>query len=231
MNELALETLRRLQRETGATLLLEDFEIVRDLVDAAEAALDVEPAPACAALLMPCLRVGNITLWRLSHGAKLFFDREILHTWPKDVRFCNLAYAWCMAHARDPETLWMLAGDSAAIRKTVRRWERGIGVPEDALIDGVQRLIATVASLYTTSKKGGKSDLSAWIAEVARETGRPLKELLWDVPEEELLFLLTLRPNDGGGPVDPDSPHILAVRAMRMAEATVRTTLEARAHE
>jgi hypothetical protein len=228
MNELALESLRRLQRETGASLQLEDFELVRDLVDAVEGAVNADPAPACAALLMPCLRVGNVTLWRLSHGAKLFFEREILAKHRKDVRYCNLAYAWCLAHSREPETLWNLSGDDAAIRKAVRRWERGVGVSEDALMQGVERLLKTVESLYKSGGKGPRQDLSAWIAEVARETGRPLEDLLWRIPEEELLLLLTLRPNDEGGPIDADSPEIRAIHTLREAERKIRETLEAR---
>lgn len=228
MNELALETLRRLQRETGAFLRLEDFELVRELVDAAETALNAQPAPACAALLMPCLRVGNVTLWRLSHGAKLFFEREILARHRKDVGYCNMAYAWCLAHSREPETLWALAGDDGAVRKAVRRWERGVGVSEDSLLEGVERLLKTVEGLYKSGGTGRRQDLSAWIAEVARETGRPLQELLWRIPEEELILLLTLRPNDERGPIEADSEEMRAIHALREAERKIRETLEAR---
>jgi hypothetical protein len=231
MNELAHETLRRLQRETGANLTLEDFDLVRSLVDAAESALKTEPGPACAALLMPCIRVGNVTLWRVSHGAKLFYEREILARCREDVKFLNRAFAWCMAMSKTPEILWELSGDFQAIRRAVRKWERGIGVPEDLLLAAMDRLLDVVESIYKRTTGNGtkqRADLSAWIAELARETGRGIEELLWRVPEEELLMLLTMSPHRDQGPVDADSPMIRSVRAFREAEAKIRATLEAR---
>ena len=234
MNDLAIETLARVQREAGATLdLIKDYDLVRDLVEASELALNSDKSPACEALLMPSLKVGNVVLYRLSHGARLFFEREILPVWKHKVDFCNIAYAYCMAVSKEPETLWRVAGDSKAIKKSIKAWERTVSVPSDLLIAGVDTLLQTVAELYqaTGDEGNGKkgSDLGKWIAEIARETGRPIQDLMWNCPEEELIMLLTQRPNDEEN-ADPDSTYIRSVRVFRESQTKIEAVLTERAN-
>lgn len=235
MNTDAAEILGRLQRETGASLhAIDDHELIHELVNALAASMNADDSPACRAMLMPSLRVGNIVLYRLSHGAKLFFEREILPVWIKKREFCNLAYAWCMAHSKRPDLLWMVSGDAKEIKKSIKRWEKTIGVPSDVLIDGVEQILETVSSLYKPSEGGSKrksDSLGPWIAELARETGRSVEDLMWRCPEEELLMLLTQRPTKPGESeaIDAESPYVVAVKRLRDAESAIREKLTERA--
>ncbi len=231
MNDLAQDTLRRLQRETGITLdPVSDYEHIHGLVELAERTLDAESSPACEALLMPSVRVGDVVLFRLSHGAKEFYKREILTPFRDDVSFVNIAYAWCMAHSREPELLWNIAGDKRAIRKAVEKWGRTLCIPEDAILAAIEKLHLTVAALYSRAdgRTRPKSDLSRWIKELAVQTGRSVEDLVWRCPEEEIILLLTQHPDETGHAPDPDAPSIRALRDFREAETELRAILEAR---
>jgi len=234
MNANAAEILKRLEREAGANLdLVEDFEEVRELVEALEEAMNGGTSPACAAMLMPSLRVGNVVLHRLSHGAKMFFEEQVAIPMREKVFFCNVAYAWCMANAREPERLWEVAGNRQALIKAVKRWSRSVNVSTDVLIDGVESLHKTVEDLYQpvdeTKTPTGRTDLGKWIAELGRETGRSVEDLMWRCPEEELIMLLTQRPAKPGELDELDSHYIRAVKRMRDAETSLREKLKERA--
>lgn len=247
MNELARATLGRLEKETGAAFdLVKDFGPVSAFVEAAQAALNPPPAPATVAALMPCKRVGNVTLWRLSYGAKYFFDEEILARWGYENPLSELGFAYCMAHAREPSKIWTLAGDPEAIEKALKDWSKTIDVPADCLIAAMDSLQDSVGALYATPaeicKECGqpifkddtgaeKDDLGKYVAELARQTGRTVENLIWETTQEELILLLSQQPTTESGAPDPYDPKIQALKKFYDEQANLKAILLARASE
>ena len=152
MNPLARDTLRRVQREAAQELdPVEDFDRIKFLVDASETATNADESPAFTAQLIPSKKVGNVVLWRLSHGAKTFYQREIFdRLTDEDSELSELAVPWCMAMSRTPEILWELSGDLAAIRKAVKRWEKSLTCSTEELFGGVHALLDMVRGVYTS---------------------------------------------------------------------------------
>lgn len=231
MNPLAFDTLKRLQRETGRQLdPVEDHERICALVEASEKALHADESPALTALLKPSRRVGNITLHRLSHGAKSFYQEEIWPIW-KDSAFSDMAFAWCMAHSREPELLWAYAGAPRKLRRAIRKWERSLRCCTEELFAAIRDMMDEVQYLYGEAQDGEESrssGLAQWVQALAKETGRSLEDLLWRCPEEELILLAQNLPGPGAQVMDPSSPRIREMRKFHEVAAELRAYLESK---
>lgn len=237
MNPLASDTLKRLRRETGATLdPIDDYDRIKALVDAAEATLDAEHSPMFEALLRRSVSVGGVTLHRLSHGARCFYSREIQPEFRDDGEFCDISFCWCMAHSPNPEYLWTFMNDMKRLKKAVQKWERQIKCPTEELIQAVEDFHAV--SRPQEKKQNNKTekiehskkvDLSVWIQAIAKETGRSIEELVWKCPDEELVLLLTPpSQGDAESAPDPNAPNIQALKNFKDIETELRAYLEAK---
>ena len=93
-----------------------------------------------APLLLPVLKIGNVTLRRLSLGAQCFLADVVTGWIPDDVAQQDLAYIYCMIH--EPEALWPLQHDRAAFLKAVKAWARGVTVSVEELCTAVKRFLS-----------------------------------------------------------------------------------------
>lgn len=105
-------------------------------------------APRCnpgeAAAFRPALRVGNVTLYRLSLGARRFLIDVVDGWFPGDTHLQDLSYAYAMAIGREPEKLWSLQSDRRAFLHAVRAWEKTVGVSFEQLAVAIRGFLEDV---------------------------------------------------------------------------------------
>lgn len=93
----------------------------------------VDPPAVHGETLRPVLRIGNLTLRRISIGARRWLVDQVAEWFPTDNDRLDLAYAYAMAHAHEPETLWRWLDDRSGFVKALKKWERTITVSMDEL--------------------------------------------------------------------------------------------------
>jgi hypothetical protein len=141
MNRALKSALYELKNE-GVTLdPIEDLEHIVTLHTLALAISAPRALPGEAALLRPALCIGNVTLYRLSLGARRFLA-DVVDAWfPRDSHMQDLSYAYAMAIGHEPEKLWAVQSDRRAFRDAVRAWEKTVGVPFDQLAGAVRAFL------------------------------------------------------------------------------------------
>lgn len=93
-----------------------------------------------APVLRPVLKIGKLTLRRLSVGAQRFLV-DIVSEWiPDDARQQDLAYIFAMAST--PEQLWALQHSKKDFLKALTAWERTVDVSLPELSAAVKRFLA-----------------------------------------------------------------------------------------
>lgn len=185
---------------------------------------------ASAALLAPTVRVGNVTLHRLTIGAQQFVS-ECVVPWFGDERNASRLYlgiAWTMAHASDPESIQAWYGDREGFARGLKVWSRGIGCRWVELVDA----IACFRQMEVADEaKGDGEDVAGWgplIECLCREYGHDARHWLWVASIAEITTIIGARqakavmeaqaqgPIKGVAP-DPDRPDLRALRELRAA--------------
>lgn len=227
MNPLARDTLKRLQREAGAQLdPVDDYELIREFVDLARETWEADATPGMRAAKDPCRQIGNVLVWRLSIGARSFFDEQV-HPLYGDTAMGDLAFVWVMAHSRDPETLWQLRGDPKGIRRAIKKWKRTVAVPADVLFSQVeefQRITETLEDQDGPEEERPVPDFTEAMRGLTKETGRSIEELTWNTPEEEINMMLM-----GGEEQAQYGSRNRARLAFRKKQAEIKALLQTRA--
>jgi hypothetical protein len=190
---------------------------------------------ASAALLAPTVRVGNVTLHRLTIGAQQFVS-ECVVPWFGEERNASRLYlgiAWTMAHARDPDAIQEWHGDREGFARGLKVWSRGIGCRWIELVDAIARF--RQMELEDESKGDGE-DVSGWgplIECLCREYGHDARHWLWVATIAEITTIIGSRqaravieaqsqgPIKGVAP-DPDRPDLRALRELRAAVAAFK---------
>lgn len=119
-------------------------------------------SPGESAALRPALCVGNLTLYRLSLGARRFLVDVVEEWFRDDMATQDLAYAYCMDIGRSPELLWEIQQDRQKFKKRLHAWEKTVGVSFDDLRRALKAFLHEDNNLPGT--KGGPSAYRAALA-------------------------------------------------------------------
>lgn len=185
MHMLAQSAVRDLVAQ-GVTLdPVADFD---DLVELNRLALECENVSSAwksRRAFFPTVGVANVTLRRLSIGARIFFAEEVSpHLAPDD---CSqvAALAWVMAHSDRPDHhLWPLAGNPEAVRNAVQTWMKSLGATWEELDHAVAKNLATEQPARRAVKKSTEPDYCAICASLAENFGRDPVWWFWEAPEQ-----------------------------------------------
>jgi hypothetical protein len=192
---------------------------------------------ASGALLSPTLRVGNVTLYRLTLGAEAFLRDEVL-PWLEDesARWFDLATGFVFAHANHPQALALFAGKKAEFIRHLRAWERTLDVTAQQLGAAVDTFMAAEREAVRwaaedsdeESEVGKAAGYGPMLEVLVREYGQTSHYWLWVAPMAEVDSLLGARmaravqdiqarqPVKGEAP-DPNRPDLRALREFRKA--------------
>jgi len=172
MNRALKSALIELKNEGVSLDPIADLEHLLTLHSLSLAMIHPPHPPGERAVFGPSLRVGHITLRRLSLGARRFVVDVAAEWFREDMQAQDLAYAYCMAIGSEPEKLWAVQNNKAAFVKSVRAWERTIGVPFDELRVAIQRFLDV-----EKAEPGTKAGPREWRAALATLDGwKPLPE-------------------------------------------------------
>lgn len=188
---------------------------------------------ATSAILQPSLRVGNVTLQRLTLGAESFM-RESVIPWfedDQDGQRIEIATAYVLAHARTPEAdLIPFQTDRAGFCLRLRQWRREINATWQELTAGVDRFMAMERqiAIESTEGDGGPARFGSLIECLCRDYGQTPAHWIWTATLAEIDTILGARQakavaeSQNRGPVkgeapDPDRPDLSALRQFRQA--------------
>lgn len=191
---------------------------------------------ATAALLAPTVRVGNVTLHRLTIGAECFLRESVL-PWFEDEseRLFDLATAFVFAHANAPDVLATFAGDRAGFLLAVRKWARTVKATPVQLVAALDAFVAMERQISMGGEgvDHGAAAYGPLLECLVREYGHDARHWLWVASIAEVDTLLGARmaravqEAQAQGPVkgvapDPDRPDIRALRELRAAVAAFK---------
>jgi hypothetical protein len=131
------------------------------------------PSAGEAALFSPAITVGNVTLRRLSLGARVWLAEVVAEWYANEPRQSDLAHLYAMAHSDRPETLWAVQHDRAAMDRAIAAWSRTVTASMNAMIDAAARLHATRGEPDASTR--GPGDYRAALGILHR--WRPLPEV------------------------------------------------------
>lgn len=192
---------------------------------------------ASAALLAPTVRVGNVTLHRLTIGAECFLRESVL-PWFEDEseRLFDLATAFVFAHANAPDVLATFAGDRAGFLLALRKWARTVKATPVQLVAALDAFVAMERQISLGGEAGepGPAQYGPLIECLCREYGHDARHWLWVATIAEVDTILGARmaravqdaqaqgPIKGVAP-DPDRPDLRALRELRAAVADFKS--------
>lgn len=133
MNNTLKSALIELKSEGIALDPIADLDHILALHNLSLEMLSLRDAPSESFIFRPVLRIGNVTLRRLSIGARRFLLDEVFDWYPGDALKQDLAYAYTMAVSDTPEKLWEVQGNRREFEKRVKAWEKTVGVSFPAL--------------------------------------------------------------------------------------------------
>jgi hypothetical protein len=138
MNKALKSALIELKNDGVALDPIVDLDHILALHNLSLEMLSPRDAPGESFLFQPVCQIGNVTLRRLSLGAKRFLADVVFHWFPDDVRWQDLSYAYCMAVGDDPALLWVFQSNRRSFQKAVQAWEKTVGVSFEALKDAIR---------------------------------------------------------------------------------------------
>lgn len=190
MMHLLAQTAARDLAAQGAPLdPIEDFD---DLVELNRLALACENASSAwktQHAFFPTVGAANVTLRRLSIGARIFFAEEVAPHIADDDCSQVAALAWIMAHSDRPDLhLWPLAGRPAQIQASIEAWMKTVGATWQELDRAVAQLLK-VSEGVVLDKPGKPAapppppDYCAICSALAEAHGRDPVWWFWEAPE------------------------------------------------
>jgi hypothetical protein len=175
----------------------------------------------------PTVGTANVTLRRLSIGARLFLAREVFPNIDPGDRAGEIAcIAFVMAHCADPERhLWPLAGNVARFSDAVTAWLCTVGATWPELDEAVAKLLQDGPDeLPPLPRKGTPTEpnFGAICGALAESYGRDPEWWFWHASEELVSEMLgeldkqaeAARPKSGTAIAAPD-PNSTFLRARR----------------
>lgn len=134
MNELARSGIRQLHTDHGVDLdAAADLGVILHIVHLARRVNTAGRELLTEAILNPARLVGNVTLRRPSIGIQSFLQDKIREWYADDDTMMNLSFAYCLAHAAEPEKVWAI-NNPAKWRKIIKAWQKGLECRLDELM-------------------------------------------------------------------------------------------------
>ncbi len=160
MHKLAAHTVRQALRDGAKIDPLDDFDALAELDAAARASeslplwREAEILDAPVLLGDPAARSGRCAvLYPPSYAALVWIEDNVDAFFGAATLKGNLACAWALAHAYDPESFAMASTPRLAGRE-VKRWAAGLNCGIEALLTATRRLLMHDERYDTTNKHG-----------------------------------------------------------------------------
>lgn len=238
MNPKFKSTLDRMAADGLCPDMVEDWDALLRLHELAESITNPPADPNESALLNPAIRVGNVTVYRPSIGARWFIAERALDWFGPEDPLWLPAVGFVLAHSREPEVLWRCS-TRAALEAEAAAWVRGVGATDGQLAVAVREAMGAgddepkADAGPATAVKHRRNPIHGAILErLASEHGLSPETAVWRMQEAEIGVLWDnwkeRKRVEEGGTSDPDSRRIQKLIAYQNAEASLRAAATAR---
>ena len=140
--ELARSGLVQLRDVHGVHLdPIADLDHIQKII--ALAGLVKNPPGQSAAVLDPVRVVGNLTLHRLTMGAKECLAGPVRAWFSGQTYWQNVALAFLMVHGKDPQRIWQVFATADTCAKSLKDWIRNVGCTYRALVTAMDEFMAS----------------------------------------------------------------------------------------
>jgi hypothetical protein len=237
MQDRLKQTLAQAAAAGLAVDLTRDWDALRRLDDLAAAILTAPASGPAQGLWHPAVTVGNLTLYRLTPGARWFLAARVAAWYADDPAGATAAQVWTLAHVAQPRRLrqYLAETDRAAFAEEVARWSAALRVLPLELHAALRELYPPPAPDPAPEAPTHVPDPdrpatrptppldAAVLGVLATEFGIPPAEAIWQRTEDEIAVLLEgtaerARREAGRAP-DPDAPLVRAIAAYAREEA------------
>lgn len=171
------------------------------------------------------VRVGGVSLWRLTVGASVWLQDCAFRWWAGDEARLGMAVAWALAFARDREAIRdAAAAGPAGAAAVINAWALGLACTRAELEAAIDEVMPPVPPADPREPAGcDQMDWQAVALDLAVITGIPVDHWVWECSKNETLRAYArakaaLIARVGGG-YDPHEADPISVALQDLARA------------
>ena len=166
----------------------------------------------CPAFIEIPVTIGDVTLWPMTIGAMLWWSRYAEEWYANDKTMQIIAMAYCMAHAKEPETILNLNSKAKADIALVA-WQATtsskctLGQLSWAIdkVNGQFDYVDIHSENAVETLANSSADWGVIIAKLCGAYHMPARYFLWDLSQSAAIDMLTNAPSPFGYAKDTDA--------------------------